>query len=319
VCREKKTGRSGVSQGIQKSRLGLCCCLLLLALSMATMPGPRAFADNLDPGSGIEAETAADRSPWLSRSASADGAAVMSAVWHALSTPPEPCLDMQAYIGGTGLRSLYCAIRGVFNVADLEAMAGMPAFLSSPHIGGELHLHEDSFGHYNPSMVRWVETNLLPDPWDTDFILNTQWIYDTTMRQMARAFHRTFVQLSDNLWHFDQERRYLMEMIAGERPWSYMGARFQEDTLRSVLDLDIRAEGLNWYHVDTAIRYWQRRSIDGSADDVFRALESLLSLYDFDFLANAPRPAGTVPYLPPPGAAITQPLTPGKPMLPEPR
>lgn len=58
---------------------------------------------------------------------------------------------------------------------------------------------------------------------------------------------------------------------------------------------------------------------DGSADEVFHALENLLSIYDPGWLASAPQPAGAAPHLPPPGTLITQPLDPDKPLLPEPR
>lgn len=290
-----------------------------LAIAIGLVVGGPAGADIPGHGAAKHSKKVAREAPGTEVPPTAAIAGAVYSVWNALSTPPAQCLDMHNFVGGEGLRSLYCTLRGVFGVAELEALAGLPAFLAGPHDDGDLRLHANRFGAYNPSMVRWVETNLLPDASDTDFIARTQWIYDRSIRQMARAYHRSYVQLSHNLQHFDQERRYLMDMINGDRPWAYMGARFQVDTLRAVLDLDIQAEDLNWYHVDTAIRYWQRRSIDGSADEVFQALETLLSLYDPDFLVFAPRPAGTAPHLPPFGAGIAQPVDPGKPWLPEPR
>ncbi len=293
--------------------------LLRLVVVLGLAAGGSAVAAPQDDGAGKPQKTTTVAAPTPVKHPPSKVATALSSAWSALASPPAPCLDMHDLIGGEGLRSLHCTLRGVLGVAELEAFAGIPAFLDGPHGQGDLRLHATRFGAYNPSMVAWVQDELLPDASDTDFIGRTQWIYDQSIRSMARAYHRSYVQLSHNLWHFDQERRYLVEMIDGRRPWASMGARFQEDTLRAVLDLDIRAERLNWYHVDTAIRYWQRRSIDGSADEVFHALESLLSLYDPDFLDHAPRPAGTAPHLPPPDVVIARPADPSKPGLPEPR
>lgn len=278
-----------------------------------------AGAETLDDGPAKQPKTVTSGTIAPEAPRSTDIARTLSSAWTALSGPPPQCLAMQEFVRGEGLRSIHCALRGVLGLAELEALAGQPFFLYGPHDPQGLRLMADAFGAYSPAMVQWIETNMLPAASDTEVIARTQWIYDQSLGRMARAYHRSYVQLSRNLWHFDQERRYLMAMIEGDRPWAYMGARFQPDMLYAVLDLDIQAEDLNWYHVDTAIRYWQRRSIDGTADEVFQALETLLSVYDPDYLASAPRPAGNAPHLPPPGAHIPRPAHSTKPSLPEPR
>jgi hypothetical protein len=95
------------------------------------------------------------------------------------------------------------------------------------------------------------------------------------------------------------------------------GARFQDGSLRAILGIDVEREQLNWYHLDTALRFWQRRSIDGAADEFFNALETLLARFDADWLAQAPRPGGGPPHLPPPGSPIAQVRDSAKPWLPE--
>lgn len=239
--------------------------------------------------------------------------------WRAFEEPSEACLAMRQYTGEEGLRALYCHIRDIVSYAQIEEMAGMPVFLQGPHGDGKLRVREHDFGYYNPKFIEWAVDNLLPKPKDTAYREITQPIFDQFVRRMARAYHRIYVGFSHNLHHFDQERQYLMDMIAGERDWSYMGARWQARDMREILGVDLEAEELNSHHASTAIRYWQRRSIDGSAGVVFDALESILRIYDSDWLASAPRPAGAPPHLPSPGTPVKQPRDASKRMLPEPQ
>ena len=179
-------------------------------------------------------------------------------------------------------------------------------------------MQENSFGYYNPEFLKWAQKKLLPKKNDAIYIGATKPLYDKFVRNMARAYHRSYVQWSHNLGHFEKERRYLTAMIEGKRSWSYLGGRWQNDTIKSILGMDVEGEKLNWYHVDTALRFWQRRSIDGTSDEFFASLEALLAVYDPDFIRTANRPAGKAPHLPPPGAIADPVLDPQKPWLPEP-
>jgi len=238
--------------------------------------------------------------------------------WQAFAEPNATCRKMKAYTGEEGLRALYCNLRDVVSYERLEEMAGIPIFLKGPHNNHKLRVQEPTFGYYNPEFIRWATYNLLPGKDDTAYRTVTQPIYDRHMKKMARAYHRTYVQWSRNLDHFEKERRYLIAMIEGTRPWSYMGARWTDKDLRTILNLDVRNENLNPHNVQAALRFWQRRSIDETADDFFAALETMLAIYDPDYLAKAPRPAGTVPHLPPPGHIRDPILNLEKPWLVEP-
>lgn len=260
---------------------------------------------------------------WQSQVAEAEAKRVLRATslsaWRTFEDPKDACLQMREYTGEEGLRALYCHVRDIFSYGHIEELAGMPVFLSGPHGDGKLLVREHTFGHYNPEFIDWVVEELLPQTTDGVYLAATQPIYDAYIRRMARAYHRIFVGLSHNLPHFDQERQYLLDMIAGRRDWSYLGARWQAGNIRGILGVDLAAEDLNWYHADTAIRFWQRRSIDGTADKMFAALEDVMTIFDPQWLAGAPRPPGEPPYLPPPGTPITQPRDINKPWLPKPK
>lgn len=238
--------------------------------------------------------------------------------WRAFEEPKEACKAMREYTGEEGLRALYCHVRDIVSYGQIEEMAGIPVFLKGPHEEGKLRVREHSFGHYNPAFIDWVQKELLPAPDDSVYLAATKPIYNQYIRRMARAYHRAFVGWSWNHHHFARERAYLLEMISGERPWSYMGARFQAWDVQSIFGVDIEAEDLNDHHFATALRFWQRRSIDGTADQMFDVLEQAMSIYDADWLTQAPPPPDMRPYLVPVGGEIAQPLDPSKPFLPEP-
>ncbi|MDH5541129.1 MAG: toll/interleukin-1 receptor domain-containing protein, partial [Rhizobacter sp.] len=176
---------------------------------------------------------------WQSQVAAAESKRVVRATtlsgWRAFEEPPQACLEMRKYTGEEGLRALYCRFREVISYGQAQSMADVPVFLSGPHVGGKLRVREPTFGHYNPAFIAWAEANLLPQPSDSAYLAITRPIFEQFMRRQARAYHRAYVGWSLNLPHFDQERRYLMEMIDGSRPWSYLGARFQADTMKAVL------------------------------------------------------------------------------------
>ena len=216
------------------------------------------------------------------------------AAWRRL-TNHRPCTDLKVQLDGVkGLRSSYCSIRTSVNLRRLEMMAGVPFFRSSPHRGESITIDSKrSFGHYNPQMIDWVARNLIPTEDDRSYLRITRPIYDRYLAQLAQAYHRTYVQWSRHARYFRAERQILIDIINGRRQWEFMGGRWQSSELISKLDLDVDRENLDWYHVNTALRYWQRRSIDSTASQVFAALEKLLRVYDPDFLASAPLPDPT--------------------------
>ena len=246
---------------------------------------------------------------WQSRVAVAEAQRVVRTTalsgWRAFQAVPPGCADFVDATGDEGLRSMYCRLRGTLSYAQLERLSGMPVFLSGPHGGGKLKLRADTFGHYNPAFVRWAADTFVPAPQDGEYVAVSQAVYDKALRQQARAYYRAYVAWTQHPQGFAVERAYLMDMLAGRRPWAFMGARWQDEDLKALLGVDLESEGLNGYLVTTGLRFWQRRSIDGTADDVFALLDKLLAVHDAAWRAKAPQPAS--PHLAPLDAPVTPP------------
>ena len=133
------------------------------------------------------------------------------------------CSELNVVVDGIdGTRSRYCNISREVPYTVLEELSGLAAFLDGPHSGGKLNLTDKRrFGRYNPALVSWVTRNVVPGPGDKVYIALTQSLYDRYVRNIARAFHRTYVLWSRNAAAFRAEGEVLLQMINGARPWNF--------------------------------------------------------------------------------------------------
>ena len=224
-----------------------------------------------------------------------------------------------------GMLATFCAIRNVLGLESLEDLSGEKIFVSGPHAGGVLKLQEArDFGRYNEAFVRWFAERILPGEGDQDFIARTQSLYDEFARYLVRSFYLTYIHSAEHPDFFRYERRLLELQVApgaeGERPLSdnvdgpslldfykldagyhqivfdFRSIGFRED---QVTHLSSQAFNQQLYDLRAPIRFWTRRSVDGSAEAVFLALRKLVRAYDAEFntqyeqtaLANVSLPA----------------------------
>lgn len=211
-----------------------------------------------------------------------------------------------------GLLATFCAIRDVLGIDSLEALSGEPIFTSGPHAGDTLKVSDlRDFGRYNPAFVRWFSQRILPDSDDTAFIASTQALYDEFAKYMVRSFYLTYISCANHPDFFEYERR-LLELQVADDPGGVRPLRNNTDG-PSLLDFykidsefhkivfDFRAIGFDddqithlssnsfnkqLYDLRAPIRFWTRRSVDGTADLIFQALRKLVRAYDAEFKAS---------------------------------
>ena len=149
------------------------------------------------------------------------------------------------------------------------------------------------FCHYNPAVVRWGADHLIPHPSETIDKIKFQKFYDAVAQRFMRKMAESRMLL---------EKRYdpRIEIRA------YESAAKEESDL-SILDwlesrykgilasYDIEGEGLDW-RPELAMGFWLRRSIDGSADEIYHSIKKIMLLYDAEWyrktesLYNKPKP-----------------------------
>jgi len=217
------------------------------------------------------------------------------ASWQQLEEPKPACVKMREYTGEAGVRALYCFARDILSYRSIETLFGEPVFLSGPHSNGYLYVQKQTFGHYNPAFVDWVKDKLVPEANDQAYIASTQPLYDKHLKNLMRAFYRTYVQFTHYPEPFMHERQLLSDITEGRREAIYMGARWQDNTMRELIGLDGYAEGLNWGNLSVALRFWQRRSLDGTADNFFQLMDHVISTYDPQWHMTTPKAKGPLP------------------------
>lgn len=210
-----------------------------------------------------------------------------------------------------GMLATFCAVRSVLGLESLQDLSGEHIFLGGPHAGGVLRLQEArDFGRYNPAFVHWLTERILPEPGDTDFIARTQSLYDEFARYLVRSFYLTHIHSAQHPEFFRYERRLLALQVApgngGERPlndnmdgpslldfyklgteypqivFDFRSIGFSEE---QVTHLSAQAFNQQLYDLRAPLRFWTRRSLDGSAEAVFQALRKLVRAYDAEFTA----------------------------------
>lgn len=211
-----------------------------------------------------------------------------------------------------GLRSLYCDIKSFIDYPKLRIVSGLPIFRKDYNLTFQ---SEYEFGYYNPKFVKWLRQNIIHAENNEAFRQQTQPVYNTKIRDSARAFYRsyqilfatseefnTFIKQYElvkkehqwrlykrevNVLMFDNnyekieviKREYLKHLENKTLPDLYFQEKFRwlSDYLNTV-------ENVNWYAANTSGGFWTRRSIDETDKEFFRLLTKLLETYDRDWL-----------------------------------
>ncbi|MEM1440770.1 MAG: hypothetical protein AAGF67_00405 [Verrucomicrobiota bacterium] len=209
---------------------------------------------------------------------------VMASAGSWLQSPPAVVdyLRFETFIPD-GVQHLYNLFGGFLNQDLVEVLVQKSLFVSGPHYpGGLVPDARFDFGHYNPEAVRAIsdEMGRLLTP---EMVSVTQDLYRTEFSQMAKHFQEAL-----HYWHANpgelqnQKTVYLNHLKNETLPEFYY-----------LLDGNI-AEGLmGAYSEDwddrtcylTALRFWLRRSCDGSYEEFASLLQQVLAAYDPAYFA----------------------------------
>jgi hypothetical protein len=188
-----------------------------------------------------------------------------------------------------GMRNFFCRALTVFSWKTFLPLAPVQPFLSGPHKAGKLNLKSRDFGRYNPEFVRWAAKALNPAALDPALREQTQSVYDSQVRSLARLYYRVWRVLShDRAWLESERQFYKSAMAKGEGDPMGPALYLYHNVLGESSDADPN-------HVRSATMWWLRRSLDETAPLWLEGLESLLATYDATWLKaeqqKTPQPA----------------------------
>jgi hypothetical protein len=189
-----------------------------------------------------------------------------------------------------GLRYHYAAMKGLITLENLEKAAGVKIFKSGPH-GNDLDFNsEESFGHYNDAFIKSSLKVFKKAVANDNFSTIAEKAYDNQLKNLARVYYKTYKHLKTNPTYNgnyahskgekvtvnDIKNMYLKKMKEGAdgRSGNYLQSAFHEFAGEFGGDTD------NWYNYNVAAGFWVRRMIDGSEDEIFEFLETVMNKFD---------------------------------------
>jgi len=211
------------------------------------------------------------------------------AAWQALPSSANHCPDAFDYWPDGGIQNFWCHARGAVSLDQLASFSATAIWRSGPHGLGALDLDEaGSFGHYDPAFVDWLVQHGVAASDDPAFRAATQEAYDGYVRPLARDMWRTRRKLQSHGKCKARELELYKEAMAAGSAYHY------ERWYGFLADDWCTTQGTggqvgNGNVVKSAVGFWLRREMDGTADAWARGLESLLVAYDHDWIANPDR------------------------------
>ncbi len=180
-----------------------------------------------------------------------------------------------------GIQIAYYHLATFATYAMLGRLSPHPVFLSGPHDGQALDLDSRfTFGHYNPEFLVWFYDHLLEVLQDRSFIESTTTLFQRYLGGTGMAYWATYTVLSAHPQELNalledykarMANRTLPEHYYYNIAWQQAEGRFASiKVLHASYDANI---------VAPAVYFWLRRYIDGTHQQFFSMLESLLVAY----------------------------------------
>lgn len=195
-----------------------------------------------------------------------------------------------------GIRNIYAKLRLQLDLPKIRSLSPVAVFLKGPH-QENVNLTANSFGYYNPEFLNWLNGKIIPAQNNPQLRAATQPFYDAFLKDMARVYYVTYLELQKNPDVKDRVAAAYLAHIemniygdAGDNPeQAFRGSGFfLQEQLRPFIDqyslsLQDNFGEMAWYYWVVASGFWIRRSIDGTGDQFFAMLTDLLKTYDAEW------------------------------------
>lgn len=240
-----------------------------------------------DAGAGDVVSPAASQSPQRVLVGANKATNAFANAWLALGTTANKCSERELhfdYWPNGGLRNFYCHALTTMAYQAVVKLAGVSPFVRGPHgqFGGNLSLNDPrDFGRYNPAFVQFLVDNAIPGASDQTLRVDTQSLYDSYVRQLARVYFVVHARLEAKpAWKKQMRNEYMRVMDEKKPDWGSYYDKFS--TFLGEADSDWGGYDPNLQSASVA--WWLRRDVDKTAPLFFEGLTKLLKTYDATWL-----------------------------------
>lgn len=176
--------------------------------------------------------------------------------------------------------------RGAGKFPDKESyLSYAENFIGIPLFNEEMQENLNvEFRCYNPEVVRWLFDNMIPDP---ELVIDGhkfQEIYDVIGSRYFRLMVESYLYLQ-RIGVDKETHRYKMAM----KNRGFDGMEYFEANYGHILpDFTYPDYAFSYFTPGLAVGYWLRRSIDGSAADLYNGYLKVVKLYDPAWYEDVP-------------------------------
>ena len=182
-----------------------------------------------------------------------------------------------------GIQIAYYHLATFATYEMLSNLSPHPVFVSGPHGSRSLNLNSSfEFGHYNPEFLAWFQDHLMEILNDSIFVDLTTEKFKTYLGQTLRTYWQTYIALNQN----SNELNILLEDYKNQiknrslPKGYYYNIAWSSARDKFVFLEKLEASGNNSNVTAPAVYFWLRRYIDGTHEQMFSILESLLNSYN---------------------------------------
>jgi hypothetical protein len=183
-----------------------------------------------------------------------------------------------------GMQIAYYHLATFVSYKTISQLSPEPVYLSGPHGKNNLNVSSSqTFGHYNPKFLQWLQDHLLEILQDKHFVKSTRENFQTYLGRTVQTYWATYMILNQhphelNTLLDDYEQRLKDRTVPDDY---YYNIAWQEnsdqyDSLRELsasYDMNV---------VAPAVYFWLRRRLDGTDTQVFSMVEYLLNTYQVE-------------------------------------
>jgi hypothetical protein len=167
---------------------------------------------------------------------------------------------------------------GVTSYSDnqpFEKMSGLP-------LHSDQMFETQPFGFYNPDLVVWGYTNLIPATTDTIAGVPAQTIYTGVFSRFFRMMTESYLHLVDQgIYRQEMDAYWDMATTGKKDGIDYLQARYMEV---------LPGYGGTWDGTSMtpqmAIGFWLRRGLDGTSDELWTGLKKVMLRFDGTWYAG---------------------------------
>lgn len=193
-------------------------------------------------------------------------------LWKLLSYDYQPNREKDGTWLKEGFRSKYAMAKKYVSIDMLASTYGVPVFLQGPHKGDMNFNSNFAFGHYNPEFVSKVKA-------DVKTVLANPFFRGLIKEAYINYFEGMALSYKDAYLHLNKDPKKLKRMSGSYLHQLRQKGGTSEGSMQEIFRAyaDSASGEANWHEAVTAPSFWLRRSIDGTAKEMFELLNMIIT------------------------------------------